>query len=133
MKSIIFIIAVMLSTFASAEDLQSIKLDYLLQQQQAAVAMQSRQIEVLQKQIKHLKKLIPPPAIAHVAEPSQGEEEYDPNTSPEPAYSGDTTLLQPQPQQTIPAPLAQYQYPPRYKYVQVPSATLPIRYVRVQY
>ncbi len=151
MKTILFIIALTLSCFASAQDLQSIKLDYLLQQQQAAVAMQSRQIEVLQNQIKHLRQQQVPPQQVQDQDRSQEEDEYDPNASAEPQYSPGKNLLAPATvAPTRYEPPAQYQHPlqnvaytpygqpvvyqqPRFKYVPIPTASLPIRYIRVQY
>lgn len=171
MKTFIFFITLTLATFASADDLQSIKLDYLLQQQQGAVAMQTRQIAVLADQITALKQqqapvytqqprqVQRPTLYVNPPVPTPGETDV----TSDPTYSGDKTLLDPAPapQQPVVTPVitpTQYQSPqynqpmlnvaympynqpmvnvayqqPRYRYVPIPTAVWPQRYVRVQY
>ena len=150
MKTLIFILALLASTIASAESLEQIKLDYLLQQQQIAVAMQSRQIAVLNEQLTALKQQAQAP-VRYLRQPQDLNE---PTPSAEPTYSGDTSLLAPSPEETVVPGATPTQYrpqynqtyqkvvympnavanqQPRYRYVAIPTAVWPQRYVRVRY
>lgn len=108
-KSLIFVASVFVFGSAWADttsDLAAIQQDYgiqqtqrstafLLQQQQAAIELQTRQIRALSKQIEELKQGYPTQTAYRLPAPvNQARQEYNPNTSPEPSYTGDTTLLQ---------------------------------------
>lgn len=154
MKTLIFILALSASTIVSAESLEQIKLDYMLQQQQIAVAMQSRQIAVLNEQLTALKQAQAQAPARYLRQPQALENEPPP--SAEPTYSGDTSLLEPSPapeemvvpgatptqyrpqynqsyQKVVYMPNVVANQQPRYRYVAIPTAVWPQRYVRVRY
>ena len=168
MKKVITIIATLLAFNASADELQSAKLDYMLQQNANAVTLQSRQIEILSRQLGELKRQQqqmpyygqqPLPQVAQQqyvqpqptqsTEMSDAEKEYNAEPLRGPTYSGDTTLLpgtSTAPVQASPTsyvtyggyrqPVLSVNYvrpQQRYRYVQIPTATLPLRYAKVYY